>query len=103
MKNISPRDFTRPLITSALALCLVAASAGVAVGGPRAARQDTALSSVSSAPTHGPRYVAGEVLVHFRKGGAPSNARAVGARSIRSLSVAGGKPLRLRGGETAEN
>ena len=103
MKNVSPRGFMRPLIASALALGLVAASAGVAVGGSRPARQDTALSSVSNAPARGPRYVAGEVLVHFRKGRAPSSARAIGARSIRSLSVAGWKLLRLRGGESVDH
>src|SRR5579864_2137658 len=103
MKTFFPRALGRPLIASAIALSLVSASAGVAVGLARAPRQDTQLRSIPASHRHGPRYVSGEVLVHFRRGRAPSDAAAIGARGIHSLSVDGWKLLRLRGGESVDH
>ena len=101
MKKVFPRALARPLVATAMAVSLVAGSAGVAVGVARAPRHDTDFRSIPMSHSGAKKSVPGEVLVKFTR--APASARAVGARSIESFGVKGWKLVRLRGGESVDH
>src|SRR5256885_1630884 len=96
------RALTRPAVALALACSLIAAGAAVPAGAARAAKQRS-LRSVQMKPASGPRFVEGEVLVRFRRGHEPSSAAAVGARSMRSLTVRDWKLVKLKDNESVDH
>jgi subtilisin family serine protease len=101
MKLFSPRALTRPLIASAIAVALIAFSAGGAVGSSVGAtgRQSAPVQSKYA----GPRYRSGEVLVRFKAHEQPSSAAAVDVSSMRALTVKGWTLVTLHGSESVEH